>query len=68
MVELYSDISQDIREEAKALWLIALAQKDAKEAAKYLNNAVEVFRQTHTEEEVDFIQFYFETQMEMRKG
>lgn len=67
MVELFSDINESLKYEAAAIWGIASKIKDARKAAKYLNDSIALYRDTHTEEEVDFLDFYFQMQMEMVK-
>ena len=37
------------------------------EVANFLNNATNYYKNTFTEEEIDFLQFYFHTRMEMMK-
>lgn len=67
MIELYSDINDTIKEDAETIWNIALSMNNAHKAAKYLNDSIALYRDTHTEEEVDFLDFYFQMQMEMVK-
>lgn len=68
MIELYRNINEEVRKDAEVIWKMALSFKDPKESAKYLNDSVALYRNTHTEEEVDFLDFYFQMQMEMMKN
>ena len=65
MTEIFADISDDVRGKADIIWKIALAQGNPVAAAKFLNQVTEYYRRRWTEEEIDFLQFYFQTQMEM---
>lgn len=67
MVEIFENISDDIKQKAEIMWKIAIAQSNPAEAAKLLNTFTEYYRTKWTEEEVDFLQFYFQIQMEMNK-
>ena len=67
MTEIFTNISDDVKEKAEIMWKIALAQSNPVKAAKILNDFTEYYRKRWTEEEVDFLQFYFQTQMEMNK-
>lgn len=65
MTEIFADISDDVRGKADIIWKIAIAQENPVVAAKFLNQITEYYRRRWTEEEIDFLQFYFQTQMEM---
>lgn len=67
MIELFKNVSNEIREIAKTAWEIAVAQKNPATAAEFLNSVTELYRNYYTEEEIEFLQFYFQTQMEMMK-
>ena len=67
MTEIYSDISDEVRKTAESAWKVAMTQDNPIEVAKFLNNVTEYYRHLFTEEEVDFLRFYFRTQMEMMK-
>mgnify|MGYP006896848455 CR=1 FL=1 len=65
MTELFANISDDVRQKADIIWKITLAQPHPLLAAKFLNYVTEYYRHKWTEEEVEFLQFYIQTQMEM---
>ena len=67
MTELYKDIRNEVRSTAETSWKIALAQHNPMEAANFLNNVINYYRHFYTEEEIEFLQFYFNMQMEMMK-
>lgn len=67
MTELYGNISNTIRELASNAWTIAVSKKDPMEAAEFLNNVTNYYSNILSQEEVEFLQFYFRLQMEMRK-
>lgn len=67
MTEIFADISDNVRKKADIIWRIAINQPSPAQAAKFLNDITEYYRTKWTEEEVDFLQFYFQTQMEMVK-
>ena len=67
MTEIFADISDNVRNKADIIWRIAINQPSPAQAAKFLNDITEYYRMKWTEEEVDFLQFYFQTQMEMVK-
>ena len=67
MTEIFTNISDDIKEKVKVIWNITLAQPNPIKAANFLNDVTEYYKKRWTEEEVDFLQFYFQTQMEMNK-
>lgn len=68
MTELFKNISDKVRDTAKTAWEIACAQKNPITAADFLNSVTELYRNYYTEEEIEFLQFYFQTQMEMMKN
>lgn len=67
MIEIFADISDDVKQKAEIMWKMALSQPNPVKAAELLNILTEYYRKRWTEEEVDFLQFYFQTQMEMNK-
>ena len=67
MTEIFADISDDVKKKAEIMWKLALSQPNPVNAAELLNILTEYYRKRWTEEEVDFLQFYFQTQMEMNK-
>ena len=67
MTELYPDISDELRGLAETAWTVAKVQKTPMDAAAFLNNVTNYYGRTLSEEEAEFLQFYFNLQMEMMK-
>lgn len=67
MTEIYDDISEETKEIARLAWKVAMAQNNPASAADFLNNITEYYRNSLTEEEIEFLRFYFKMQMEMMK-
>lgn len=65
MTELFANINPDVKEYAKTAWSLALAQKDPAKAADFLNIVTNYYKDVGTPEEVEFLRFYFNMQMEM---
>ncbi len=67
MTELFNNIRQEVKNTAASVWKLTIAQNTPTEAAKLLNTIVEYYKLIWTQEEVEFLQFYFQMQMEMIK-
>jgi len=67
MIEIYQNVSQDAKNLAEAAWNIVLTQKNPVDAAKFLNSITEYSRYFLNDEDVEFLQFYFNMKMEMMK-
>ena len=67
MQEIFENISEDIKRKADMIWRLALAQPNPIAAAKFLKEITEYYSNLWTEEEIEFLQFYFKMQMEMVK-
>lgn len=67
MTEIYDDISEETKEIARLAWKVAISQNNPASAADFLNNITEYYRNSLTEEEIEFLRFYFKMQMEMMK-
>lgn len=67
MIEIYDDISEEAKEIARLAWKVAIVQNNPVDAANFLNNVTEYYRNSLTEEEIEFLRFYFKMQMEMMK-
>lgn len=67
MIEIFTNISDDVKQKAEIMWKMALGQPNPVKAAELLNALTEYYRKRWTEEEVDFLRFYFQTQMEMNE-
>ena len=68
MIELFSHIRQEVKDTAEGAWNLTIAQNTPAQAAELLNSVVEYYKLLWTEEEVEFLQFYFKMKMmEMMK-
>lgn len=66
MIELFPDISDQIRKEIAEVWDMARSMSPL-DASNFLNTYTTIFEAGHTPEETDFVQFYFNLQMEAMK-
>lgn len=66
MTELFADISDSIKAEVARVWDSAIELPPI-EASEFLNDYTNLFEENHTEEETDFVRFYFNLQMEAMK-
>ena len=67
MTEIYENIKEEIKQLAETSWNIAMEQKTPANAANFLNNVLSFYEHQLTEEEYEFLQFYFKVRMEMIK-
>jgi len=67
MQEIFENISNNVKEIADVAWRLASAQKNPLEAAKFLDNVTNYYDKIMTEEEIEFLRFYFNMKMEMMK-
>ena len=67
MIEIFKDISNETREIAEQAWNIVMTQESPINAAEFLNSVVEYYRNVLSEEDIEFLQFYFNMKMEMMK-
>ena len=67
MQEIFKNISDETREIADIAWRLAISQKNPVQAADFLNNVTNYYSERFTEEEIEFLQFYFNMKMEMMK-
>jgi len=67
MQELFENVRDEVKSVAKTAWNLALVQPDALKAAEFLNAITNYYRHIYTEEEIDFLQFFFNVQLEMMK-
>lgn len=68
MTELFGNIRQEVKDTAYSMWNIAVTQKNPIEAAKFINDTTNYYANIYSEEEMRFIRFYIQTQLEMMKG
>lgn len=67
MQEIFKNVRSEVKDIAETAWQLAIAQKDVLKAAHFLNTVTEYYKNLYTEEEVEFLQFYFNMKMEMMK-
>ena len=67
MTEIFQDISPIVKDVAKTAWNIAMSQTNPVDAANFLNNVTNYYSNIFTDEEIEFLRFYFQMQMEMMK-
>ena len=65
MTELYENVSDEVRQVAELSWKIAMTMKNPVESAKFLDNVTNFYAHRYTEEEIEFLRFYFNLRMEM---
>ena len=67
MTEIYANVRDNVKKVGEFAWKVALAQNNPADAAIFLDNVTNYYKHYYTEEEIEFLQFYFHTQMEMMK-
>ena len=68
MIELFNHIRPEVKQTAENAWNLTIAQHTPTKAAELLNTITEYYKLLWTEEEVEFLQFYFQMKiMEMIK-
>lgn len=67
MQEIFENISNETKEIAQIAWRLAMAQRTPAAAAAFLDNVTNYYNAILSEEEVEFLRFYFRMQMEMIK-
>lgn len=67
MQEIFKNVSQEVKNIAELSWRVACKQNTPIEAAQFLDAVTNYFKSSCTEEEIEFLRFYFNTQMEMMK-
>lgn len=67
MQEIFKDVRDTVKQVADFAWKVALAQNNPMDAAKFLDNVTNYYKNYYTDEEIEFLQFYFNSQMEMMK-
>ena len=65
MQEIFKNIRTEVKETAEAAWNLAMAQNNPIRAAEFLNTVTEYYRNVYTDEEIEFLQFYFHMKVEM---
>lgn len=67
MEELYPNIRAEVKEVAQVAWNLALMQRETSKVAKFLHTVTEYYKQLFSQEEIEFLQFYFNMKLEMEK-
>lgn len=67
MQEIFEDISDEVKTNAKLIWAICLSKNEPIKAAQFLNDITNYYKNIYTEREIEFLQFYFHMRMEMMK-
>ena len=67
MQEIFDNIRTEVKEIADTAWNLAMMQKNPIQAANFLNNVTEYYKHIYTNEEIEFLQFYFHMKLEMMK-
>lgn len=67
MQELFNNIRQEVKDTAESAWNLAIVQRDPVRAADFLDNVTNYYRNIYTDEEIEFLQFYFKMKVEMMK-
>ena len=68
MTEIYDNVRDGVKQVAELSWKVAVALNNPMQAAEFLNNVTNYYRNYFTEEEIEFLQFYFNMKMEMIKN
>lgn len=67
MQEIFKDVSQQTKEIADLAWRIATVQPDPIAAANFLDMVTNYYDKILSENEIEFLRFYFNMKMEMMK-
>lgn len=67
MQEIFENISDELKKKAEMIWLFTISQKTPIEAANFLNTVINYYETILNEEEMNFLRFYFNMQLEMMK-
>ena len=68
MLELFNNIRQEVKDTAESAWHLAIVQRDPARAADFLDNVTNYYRNLYTDEEIEFLQFYFKMKVEMMQN
>ena len=67
MEEIFKNVSDRVKGIASTVWSLAMAQDNPIKAAEFLNTATNYYDKMLTDEEIDFLRFYFNMKMEAMK-
>ena len=65
MQEIFKNVRKEVKDVATTAWDLALAQINPSAAAEFLDNVTNYYKNIFTEEEIEFLQFYFRMKMEV---
>lgn len=68
MLEIFNNIRPVVKHTAETAWQIALLQSNPVKAANFLNNIIDYYIGIFSEDELDFLRFYFNMKMENMKN
>ena len=67
MEEIFKNVSDWVKGIASTVWSLAMAQDNPIKAAEFLNTVTNYYDKMLTDEEIDFLRFYFNMKMEAMK-
>ena len=67
MTEIFENVRDEVKDIARIGWNLALMQESPVDASDFLNNLTNYYSNRYTEEEIAFLRFYFNMQLEMIK-
>lgn len=67
MTELFTNVSKVAKDIAELSWKLASVQKDPLHAANFLDNITNYYSNLLTEDEIEYLRFYFNIKLEMMK-
>lgn len=59
MIEIFSDIKEEVKRAAEVAWLIASKSSNPATAATFLDTVTNYYKNTLSQEESEYLQFYF---------
>ena len=69
MTEIFTNVSDEMKNIAEAAWIIAMHKSNPADAAQFLSDVIEYHRTLlRPQEDIDFLTFYFNMKMEMMKN
>lgn len=67
MTELFENVRPGVKSAADIAWKIAALFNSPLTSVNFIDNVIKFYQHQLTDEEVEFLQFYFSLQMEMMK-
>ncbi len=68
MVELFTDIKDEVKQTASFIWRMAKLQSNPIHAGEFIDTSIKYLEQIYTEDEMNFVHFYLQMQMEKMKN